>query len=355
MKNNKKNTVSARKVMTIVGVALLAILLIALVVFLISRAIGKNSFKEALAGDTVELESTETAGETVELEAGQILYDGTVYTYNEDILTFLVMGIDHEGVVEEAENGLDGGQADAIFLVVMNQDAENVSIITVNRNSMALVDVYDEDGVYMGQYTKQITLQHGYGDGKELSCERTVSAVSRMFHNLPINGYVSINMDAIPALNDAVGGVPVTVLDDIIYPEYDMNLHEGDEVTLTGRQAYWYVRLRNENVFDSNTLRQNRQKQFLTTFLAMAKEQATSDIRVAIDLYKTISEYMVTDIDINRFTYLATEALGYDFDIGHLYTIEGETLMGDRYEEFYVDEEALEELIIQIFYKPVEE
>ena len=45
----------------------------------------------------------------------------------------------------------------------------------------ATLDVYDEDGVYMGQYTKQITLQHGYGDGMELSCERSVAAVSRLF------------------------------------------------------------------------------------------------------------------------------------------------------------------------------
>ena len=68
-----------------------------------------------------------------------------------------------------------------MFLAVMNPHDKSVSIIAVNRNAMALVDVYDEDGVYMGQYTKQITLQHGYGDGMELSCERSVAAVSRTF------------------------------------------------------------------------------------------------------------------------------------------------------------------------------
>lgn len=352
MQKNKKNTVPVKKIAISAGIVLVVILLIAVLAFFISRSIGKHSLKGAIEGESVELETTETAEE---LEEGQILYNGNVYAYNKDIMTFLVMGIDHEGVVEEAENELEGGQADAIFLVVMNPDSKKVSIITVNRNSMAPVDVYDENGVYMGQYTKQITLQHGYGDGKELSCERSVTAVSRMFHNLPISGYVAINMDAIAALNDAVGGVTVTVLDDIIYPEYDMNLHAGEEVTLSGREAYWYVRLRNENVFDSNTLRQNRQKQFLTIFLAMAKEQASGDIRFAIDLYRTISEYMVTDIDMNRFTYLATEVLGYEFDTEQLYTIEGQTLMGDKYEEFYVDEKALEQLIIDMFYEPVEE
>lgn len=350
MRKNKKK--KQKQILYRIGGVILSLFVLIIAAFLISRVLGKNSLENAVAGESVELETTE---QSEDLQEGQIRYNGQVYAYNQDIMTFLVMGIDHEGAVSEAADGLDGGQADAIFLVAMNPHNKMVSIITVNRNSMAAVDVYDEDGVYMGQYVKQITLQHGYGDGKELSCERTVTAVSRLFYNLPINGYVAINMDAIPELNDAVGGVPVTVLDDIVYPEYDMDFHTGDEVILTGREAYWYVRLRNENVFDSNTLRQNRQKQFLTTFAAMAKEQATSDIRVAINLYKTISEYMVTDIDINRFTYLATEALGYEFNIDQLYTVEGETLMGERYEEYYIDEKALEQLIVELFYEPVEE
>ena len=65
-----------------------------------------------------------------------------------------------------------------MFLAVMNPHDKSVSIIAINRNAMALVDVYDEDGVYMGQYTKQITLQHGYGDGMELSCERSLQGRS---------------------------------------------------------------------------------------------------------------------------------------------------------------------------------
>lgn len=343
------------RILAAAGGVLLGLLAVGAAAFFISRTVGKNSLKSAVAGEKLELETTETAEVTEERKEGEILYQGQLYAYNEDMLTFLVMGIDHEGEVEEGEDGLDGGQADALFLVAMNPHTKTVSVIAINRNTMAAVDVYDADGVYMGQYTKQITLQHGYGDGKALSCERSVAAVSRLFYNLPINGYVAINMGAVPALNDAVGGVTVTVLDDVIYPEYDMNLHQGDEVTLSGMQAYWYVRLRNENVFNSNALRLERQKQFLTTFAAMAKEQATSDIRVAINLYRTISAYMVTDIDINRFTYLASEAIGYEFDISHLYTLEGETLMGERFEEFYADEASLEALMIELFYEPVED
>lgn len=348
----KKQQKTWIKIIKIVGIVLICLILFALIAFGVLRALGKSGIRKNISGEAPVLESTESTEEG--WQDGWIRYNGQIYAYNEDIMTFLVMGVDNDDVVKKAKDGLSGGQADAMFLAVMNPHDKSVSIIAVNRNAMALVDVYDEDGVYMGQYTKQITLQHGYGDGMELSCERSVAAVSRLFYNLPISGYAAINMGAIPALNDAVGGVQVTVLDDVIYPEYDMDLHQGDEVTLTGHQAYWYVRGRNENVFNSSSLRLERQKQFLTTFIAQAKNQAITNPSIAVDLYNTISKYMVTDIDITKFTYLASEALGYNFDISHLYTMQGETLMGDKYEEFYVDDDALYQLIIDVFYESVE-
>ena len=37
-----------------------------------------------------------------------------------------------------------------------------------------------------------------------------------------------------------------------------------------------------------------------------------------------------------------------------MYTVSGETVMGEEFEEFYVDDDALYDLIIQIFYEEVE-
>ena len=36
-----------------------------------------------------------------------------------------------------------------------------------------------------------------------------------------------------------------------------------------------------------------------------------------------------------------------------MYTVPGETVMGDQYEEYYVDEDALLNLIMEVFYVPV--
>ena len=161
------------------------IVLICLILLYLSHLSAKGTWKSGIrkniSGEAPVLESTESTEEG--WQDGWIRYNGQIYAYNEDIMTFLVMGVDNDDVVKKAKDGLSGGQADAMFLAVMNPHDKSVSIIAVNRNAMALVDVYDEDGVYMGQYTKQITLQHGYGDGMELSCERSVAAVSRLLQS----------------------------------------------------------------------------------------------------------------------------------------------------------------------------
>ncbi len=343
---------------TITIITIAAVILVGVGIITVMRMLGKASLSVTVtATDSVIL------GEAAELlEKNEILYKGGGYVLNEDLITVLIMGIDKETVTTvggqsftaDEEGEFAGGQADALFLMLINPHDKNVYVIAINRNAMAEVDVFDEEGNYQGIFTKQIALQHGYGDGKEESCLRQVKAVSRMFHGIPINAYAAISMDAIPELNDAVGGITVEVLDDIIYPEYDMDLHQGETVTLYGEKAYWYIRLRNENIFNSNELRLQRQKQYLTTFAAEAKNQSVSDIRVAISLYQTVRKYMVTDIDLNAFTYMATEYLDYDFDIENMYTLEGEVIQGNNFEEFYVDDDALQKLIIELFYEPEE-
>ena len=351
--------------MTVITLLTIAAVIVGTV--LVLRIIGKQHVMAAVAGTG---EGITEIGEVISENAAQgddtstenrILYNGTEYKLNEDIITILVMGIDKETEVfvggqswEADEDSANiGGQADALFLVLINPHDESIGVLAINRNTMTDVDVWDKDGNYDGVYIKQIALQHGYGDGRIESCERQVRTVSKFLHGIPINAYAAISMDALPELNDAIGGVTVEVLDDIIYPEYDMDLHQGDTVTLYGDKAYWYVRLRNENVFNSNEQRLQRQKQYLTTYVATAKKMAMSDIRVATSLYQLLQKYMVTDIDLSSFTYLATEYIGYNFDKDHLYSLQGEVIQGTKFEEFYADEDALEELIVELFYEPV--
>lgn len=282
---------------------------------------------------------------------GFIKYQGKVYQYNEDLMTFLVMGIDKGTEAIEGYEDEGYGQADALFLAVLNPEDKSIRIIGINRNSMTDIDIYDENGSYVGTTTAQIAVQHGFGDGRETSCEYQLKAVQNLFYNIPIHEYAAINVSAIPAINDAVGGVDVTVLQDLTLK--DPRLVKDSSVHLMGASAYWYVKYRDTSVFGSADMRLARQKQYLTNFVDQAKQAVKNDISIVLNLYQAVMSQVVTDISIDEIAYLASILPDYHFDSDSIYTMEGETVMGEQFEEFYPDEKALYELILDVFYEEV--
>lgn len=282
---------------------------------------------------------------------GWVKYNGSIYQYNEHLLTFLVMGIDSKTEVKEASDGIHGGQSDALLLVVMNPDDKTIRMVNINRNVMTDIDVYNSLGEYVDTISAQLALQHGYGDGMELSCERTVKAVSNLFYGIPIHGYCSVNYVAIPAINDLAGGVTVTLLDDFTF--FDKSMVKGTTMKLNGKQAFRYVQYRDTKSFNSVAVRMERIKQYLMALINNLKTMTKNDLTVPAQLYETISPYMVTSITLDEVLYLASEALSYQIDMEHFYSLEGETVMGNIYEEFYADEEYLYDLVIRLFYEPV--
>ena len=71
-----------------------------------------------------------------------------------------------------------------------------------------------------------------------------------------------------------------------------------------------------------------------------------------LSIYESIEDYVVTNID---FADLAEELSKYSYDDSRMYTIPGETKMGEIYEEYHVDEEKFYNMIIDIFYLEVVE
>jgi len=347
------------KVITIVMAIICAFLLGAICTWTVLRIMGKNNLKAKaeVSHPTVETPETLAASEEEkeEWKEGWVKYNGKVYSYNEKLMTFLFMGIDKDSKVKEVAEGTDGGQADALFLVVLNPDDQTIKIVGINRNTMTDIDIYNEDGNYVTTTTAQIAVQHGFGNGVEKSCEYQREAVRRLFYNLPINGYAAINMKAIPIINDSIGGVDVVSLSDITDDDHKNKLiiKEGESVHLMGNDAYWYVRDRDEELFGSADIRLARQKQYLNAFVVQAKSAAKTNISVVTDLYNAILPYMTTDISFDEVLYLAPEMVNYTFDDKSFYMMQGETVMGEEFEEFYPDEDKLYEMIIDVFYDEV--
>ncbi len=304
--------------------------------------------------DTAEGETGQTSEPAVVWQEGWVRHNGKIYEYNDDIMTFLVLGIDKQGTVKESTSLTGGGQSDAIFLVIINPDDKDINILGINRDTITTIQKYGmgPEGSSVPALA-QIAVQHGFGDGKELSCELTLEAVSALLYDLPIHGYLSVNMGAIAKLNDAVGGVEVSVLEDMT--KKNKKWTEGAQITLKGKDAVQYVQWRDTSVFESARGRLARQKQYLTAFAAKFKDATKKDITLPVKLYQEFSKYIVTDVTVDEIAYLAGQLLDYSFDGDAIHTLEGTTVQGEIYEEFYPDKQALKEQMLELFYQEVEQ
>lgn len=344
------------RIILVVWAVLMTIIAGGLTTFEAMRIFGKQNL-DSKSATTSPMFDEEMAGGPAEnntvWENDWVRYNGNVYDYNEDITTFLIMGIDKDDeVVKEVQEGTDGGQADALFLLVLNPHDESIKIIGINRNTMTDVDIYDDYGRYMTTTIAQIAVQHGFGNGMEESCEYQVKAVSNLFYQLPIHGYAAINMSAISTINDIVGGVDVTVLEDLT--KWDSKLVEGAQVHLEGESAFHYVKSRDVKLFGSSDRRLERQRQYLNGFIKAARAMSMENSNAAIDLFTAISDKMVTDITADEISYLAPYMTRYSFDASDFMMIDGETQKNGQYEEFYVDEDDLYKTILEVFYEKVD-
>lgn len=333
-----------KRVLLWVLLSLLALILIAVIAGVIAFNVMYHKGKTSLSNEVISV----TAPEGVEIEdnGAQVYYNGRKYRFNQNIVTFLLMGTDKKSIYEQEGAGYNG-QADAIYLLAADTATGEVDLISLSRDSMTNVSIYSAEGAFVRDEEMQLCLAYAYGDGRESSCENMKKSVSHLMYGVPINGYLAIDLSAIPVLNDAVGGVSV--------PEYtaDMTAPTGRTVTLYGQKAEEYLRARNKELVDSNNARMDRQRAYISAFVAKAVEKTRQDISTPLDLFNSLTEYMVTDITADEVTYMAANYL--DGVAGmQMHSVAGEVVKGEEYAEFIVDKGALYELILEVFYEEAE-
>lgn len=304
------------------------------------------------AGTALSRENLPGPGTEEEESAVPVLfYDGRQYVYNDKLRTLLILGIDDPELVEETEHLYNTSQSDFLLLAIFDPDSESCTLLQLDRNTMCDVPNLDSFGQFMNYRFEQLALAHTYGNGLEPSCENTVHAVSRLLYGVSIDNYFSLTMDAIPVLNELVGGVTVTVEDD--FSGVDDTLIKGETVTLTEENVEHFVRARMNMVDDdSNQARMRRQRTYMTGLFSAMASAAKKDPAFILDAYGALEKSMVTDCTIDELNTYVDQFDGYA--LSGIVTPEGENRMGERYVEFYVDEAALQKLVLDLFYTPVD-
>ncbi len=311
---------------------LVAVICVVAALYIITKMLSNMSGSDS--GDT----SSQARTSTIE-------YNGETYYYNYNLKNILFMGIDKGEEAEYYSMTGQAGQADCIMILSIDSSTNEARVLQISRDSMTDIDLYATNGRKYSTITGQLTLQYGYGLGAEQSCQAMKKKVGEILEGVTINGYFSLDIDAVPIINDKLGGVTITFTED--FTDVDESYVEGATVTLDGEAAEHFVRYRDMSKSGGNNERMRRQVIYITALFDAINEKSSS-VEAFYDLVKPlISSYMVTDLTADEISELASA----NFLSEETEYVPGEVIQGEEHDEFYIDEDALEALIVEFFYE----
>lgn len=282
-----------------------------------------------------------------DMEDENLVYNGEEYVLRENIETFLVMGLDKNAGTSVSDSYNNDQQADFLMLFVFDNEAKTTSVIHINRDTMTNVNVLGVAGNRIDVARKQIALAHTYGNGRDVSCRNTADAVSELLMGVKVDHYISLAMDSVAVINDLVGGVEVTVLDD--FTGIDEALVKGETVTLVGEQALKYIRTRYGLEDSSNTTRMVRQQQYVNALYDKFIDRVESDDSFIVEASLEMSDYIISDRSITQLQELSRKFSEYEY-LG-IDSLEGKSIVGEEFMEFYPDEDSIARIVVEKFYE----
>lgn len=264
----------------------------------------------------------------------------------ENLETILVLGLDKNEYPDDKRAYINDMQSDFNLVLVLDKDTNVCTPLLLNRDTMTEITRLGVFGDEAGTYTGQLALAHTYGSGGSDSCINAKKVVSKLLGGVTIDHYMSFTMDAVPTVNDAVGGVTVTVLDDFQDSE---TLVKGKTVVLKGQEALNYVRGRHGAGDQTNISRMKRQEQYMSALIERLIATAKKDSDLLTELTLSLGDSFQTDYAVNQLQKLADWLL--EAKIEDFVTIDGEAKVGQEFMEFYLDQSSLEKVVNSLFYQ----
>lgn len=336
MANRYKGKKNKNTINVLLAVAILLVTLIILF-FLIQAKINEEVIENAGTAPHADLSDR------------FITYKGERYPIKHNLSTVLLIGFDSfnddlNRHVEGANRNRD--LSDFLVVLLIDHNEKTITPLQLNRDTICEVPWLDERGAVGGYHTEHLAFAHTYGSGGEDSAENTVRTVRKLIFNAPIKEYVAFTMDAVPLMNDLVGGVTLTLTEDLT--ALDERYTEGTKITLLGEASLRYVRYRDMSG-GSNWYRMKRHQQYLHAFIEATRTAAQSNPDLAMDAFKLISPYLVTNMSVNNISAFVENLCEYT--VCETLTPGGRAVPGEEFYEFHVDEDSLWNCVYQAYCK----
>ena len=283
------------------------------------------------------------------IEEGVVVWEGNRYRKTPAVTTYLIAGIDKDADTPTTASNKyrNGGQADYLMLLTIDHTNRRICQLQIDRDTMTDVTVLSIKGKETGTRLLQICLAHSYGSTKDDNARYTVRAVRHLMDDIEIDGYFMVNYTAVPVLNDTLGGVPVTIPDDMtsVNPLWT----QGAKVTLHGSEAEAFVRSRKTVGQGTNAERMVRQNEFTTNAIRLMNSRLSENADFGSKVLAALKRVSVTNIPQQQLLLEINEAHSYEFE--PVEYLKGEYMIADNgFAEFHVDKTSVTEWIMNRLY-----
>ena len=232
----------------------------------------------------------------------------TAEGYKGDVVNILVCGIDYEEGRAYGDAESNDGMTDMILYVQFDIKGNALRMLQIPRNSLVTTA------------NKKVTLSNGktYAasnyqiNSVALSNGGSIAALADVIYDqyrLPIDYYVSVDMQALVEMVDNFGGIEVYIPHDMSYG--GSKLLKGYR-NLDGASAEFFVRCRHgEGYANSDIDRLNMQRYFYAGLFKRARAMGITDILNQLPLVLE-KHYIKTDMDITTIAKLLVSFLKVD-------------------------------------------
>lgn len=270
------------------------------------------------------------------------------YQPRKGIETILVMGVDDYGKEMITTGYLNYMQSDFMVLLVLDEAAGTMDVLHLNRDTMTEINRIGVFGSEKKTIVAQLAIAHAYGSGGSDSNLNAAKAVSNLLGGVPIDHYMTFSMGSVPIVNDLLGGVTVTVQDDLT--SLDPSLVKGETVTLHGETALKFVQVRTTVADGTNINRMNRQQAYMSDLYEKLAQALEKNENFASTLAKKLGDGFVTDYSIYQMDELAASLKNCKMQ--PFTTIRG-TFKLRQFLEYYLKPDDLHDVVRNLFYEPI--
>lgn len=194
-------------------------------------------------------------------------------------ISILLLGVD--------EREGDSGRSDTMILVTLNPNKDKMLMFNIPRDTRMEI-------VGKGKYDK---INHAYAYG---GAEMSIESVEK-FLDVPIDYFVTVNMEALSGIVDALGGItvdnPITWVETGGYYEKKGFVYEQGEISLDGPQTLGFVRMRYQDP-NGDFGRQVREQLVLNAIAD--KATSFSSITKIKNLLDVIGDNMQTNMTLDE-------------------------------------------------------